>query len=77
MEPYVGQIALYAFDFPPTGFAPCDGSLLPIQRYVPLFQAIGTSYGGNGLNDFALPNLPPVQPSGPHYCIALIGTMPR
>jgi microcystin-dependent protein len=75
-SPYLGQIAVYGFGFVPTGWAPCDGSLMPIQENVPLMQLIGTTYGGNGETTFALPKLPPVTPDGPYYFIALQGMIP-
>jgi len=58
MNPYLGEVRLVPFNFAPQGWALCDGSLLPISGdYVALFQLIGTTYGGNGVNSFALPNL--------------------
>jgi hypothetical protein len=74
--PYLGQIALLAFDFAPPGWAPCNGQLLPISQNVALFELIHATYGGNGHSNFALPNLPPRGPSGPYYCIALAGVTP-
>src|ERR1700722_16719921 len=75
-NPYLGQVELFAFDFAPQGWAPCNGQLLPISQNVALFQLIGKTYGGNGVNTFALPNLPPRSPNGPHYFIALEGALP-
>jgi hypothetical protein len=75
-NPYLGQVELFAFDFAPQGWAPCNGQLLPISQNVALFQLIGKTYGGNGVSTFALPNLPPRGPSGPHYFIALEGVIP-
>jgi microcystin-dependent protein len=56
-EPFLSEIELYGFNFPPKGFAFCNGQLLPINQNVALFALIGTTYGGNGTNNFALPNL--------------------
>jgi microcystin-dependent protein len=56
-NPYVGEIRLAAFNFAPQGWAFCDGSLLSISEYSTLFNLIGTTYGGDGVNNFALPNL--------------------
>lgn len=56
-DPFVGEIQAFAFGFVPKGWALCDGSLLPIQRNIPLFSLIGTFYGGNGTTNFAVPNL--------------------
>lgn len=55
--PYLGQIIMFAGDFAPQGWALCDGSLLPIAGYEALFNLIGTTYGGDGTSNFALPDL--------------------
>ncbi len=55
--PLPGMVALFAGNYPPGGWLVADGSLLPISNYVPLFETIGTAYGGNGATNFALPNL--------------------
>ena len=54
---FVGEIRIFAGNFPPYGWAFCDGQLLPIAQYTALFSIIGTYYGGNGTTNFALPNL--------------------
>lgn len=56
-EPFLSEIELYGFNFPPKGFASCNGQLLPINQNAALFSLMGTTYGGNGINNFALPNL--------------------
>ena len=56
-EPYVGQIQPYSINFPPKGWAQCDGQILPIAQNQALFSLLGTSYGGNGISTFALPDL--------------------
>lgn len=56
-QPYVGEIRLFAGNFPPNGWMFCDGQLLPISENETLFQLIGTTYGGDGESTFALPNL--------------------
>ena len=56
-EPYVGEIRMFGGNFPPNGWAFCDGSLLPISENETLFNLIGTTYGGDGQSTFALPNL--------------------
>ncbi len=48
---------MFGGNFAPNGWAFCDGALLPISEYEPLFQLIGTTYGGDGQTNFALPNL--------------------
>jgi microcystin-dependent protein len=54
---FLGEIQAFPFDFAPRGWAPCDGSLLPINANQALFAIIGTTYGGNGVTNFALPDL--------------------
>jgi microcystin-dependent protein len=56
-QPYVGEIRMFAGNFPPVGWMFCDGQLLPISENEVLFQLIGTTYGGDGESTFALPNL--------------------
>jgi microcystin-dependent protein len=55
--PYIGEIRIFGGNFPPQGWAFCDGSLLAISENDALFNLIGTTYGGNGTNTFALPDL--------------------
>jgi microcystin-dependent protein len=55
--PYLGQIKLFSFNFPPKGWAVCAGQLLPINQNQALFSLLGTSFGGNGTTNFALPDL--------------------
>jgi microcystin-dependent protein len=55
--PYVGEIRMFAGNFPPSGWLFCEGQLLPISEYETLFILIGTSYGGDGQETFALPDL--------------------
>ena len=74
---YLGQVALLPFNFAPQGWARCNGELLPISQNVALFQLIGKTYGGNGVTDFALPNLAPRTPyGGPWYYVAIQGIVP-
>lgn len=54
--PYLGEIIEFASDVVPDGFMPCDGRLLPISTYTALFAVIGTTYGGDGMTNFALPD---------------------
>lgn len=56
-QPYVGEIILVGFNFPPAGWAFCDGSLLPVAENDTLFTLIGTAFGGDGVTTFALPDL--------------------
>lgn len=56
-EPFLGEIRLMSFGFPPKSWAFCDGQLLPINQNQPLFALFGTMYGGDGRVNFALPDL--------------------
>jgi microcystin-dependent protein len=56
-QPYVGEIRMFGGNFPPAGWAFCEGQLLPISENEVLFQLIGTTYGGDGQATFALPDL--------------------
>jgi microcystin-dependent protein len=57
MDPFVGQLSLVGFNFPPTGWASAAGQLMPISQNTALFSLLGTYYGGDGRSTFALPNL--------------------
>jgi microcystin-dependent protein len=54
---YMGQIKMFGFNFPPKGWALCNGQTLPINQNAALFSILGTTYGGNGVSTFQLPNL--------------------
>lgn len=56
-EPYIGEIRMFGGNFAPAGWALCDGQLIPISQNDALFTLIGTTYGGDGQETFALPNL--------------------
>lgn len=62
--PFVGQIQIVAFNFPPTGWAACNGQLMPISQNTALFSLLGTQFGGDGRNNFGLPNLQGNTPRG-------------
>lgn len=74
--PLIGQVAPFAFGYAPAGWLPCDGRLMPINGNQALFSLLGTTYGGDGRIDFALPGLKPVGPQGPGYFIAVLGAFP-
>jgi microcystin-dependent protein len=57
VEPFIGEIRLFGFNFAPVGWAFCDGTLLPISQNTALFSLLGTTYGGDGRTTFALPDL--------------------
>jgi len=56
-EPFLSEIKIVSFNFPPKGWALCNGQFLPINQNQALFALLGTTYGGNGQTSFALPNL--------------------
>jgi microcystin-dependent protein len=56
-DPFVAEIRIFPFNFAPRGWAWCDGQLLPISQNTALFSLLGTTYGGNGKSNFALPDL--------------------
>jgi microcystin-dependent protein len=56
-NPFLAEIRIFAGNFAPTGWATCDGQLLPISQNTALFSLLGTTYGGDGKSTFALPNL--------------------
>jgi microcystin-dependent protein len=64
VDPFVGQILWFPFNFAPRGYALCQGQILPIGQNTALFALLGTTYGGNGLSNFALPNLQGNVPLG-------------
>ncbi len=57
MDPFLGELRAFPWNWAPKGWHLCDGSLLPIQQYAALFSLLGTQYGGNGQTNFALPDL--------------------
>jgi microcystin-dependent protein len=63
-DPFVAEIRMFAGNFAPTGWATCDGQLLPISQNTALFSLLGTFYGGNGKSNFALPNFQGSCPIG-------------
>jgi len=63
-QPFVGQLMLVGFNFAPVGWVQCAGQLLPISQYTAVFSLLGTFYGGNGTNNFGLPNLQGLIPVG-------------
>ncbi|HYO60898.1 MAG TPA: tail fiber protein, partial [Actinomycetota bacterium] len=56
-DPFVAEIRIFPFTFPPKGWAFCDGQLMPISQNTALFSLLGTVYGGDGKSTFALPDL--------------------
>ncbi len=56
-QPFLSEIKMMSFSFPPKGWAFCNGQLMPINQNQALFSLLGTTYGGNGQTTFGLPNL--------------------
>ena len=56
-EPFLGQVTIFGFNFPPRGWAKCDGQILPINQNQSLYSLLGTTYGGDGRTSFGLPDL--------------------
>jgi microcystin-dependent protein len=64
-NPFVAEIRIFPFNFAPTGWAFCDGQLLPISQNTALFSLLGTTYGGDGKSNFALPDMQGNAPMHP------------
>src|SRR5712691_9920300 len=68
-EPFLSEIRIFSFNYPPKSWALCNGQLLPINQNQALFSLLGTTYGGDGRVNFALPNLQgrvPIHMGGGH-----------
>jgi len=76
-NPFVAEIRIFTGNFAPKGWALCNGQLLPISQNTALFSLLGTTYGGNGTSNFALPNLqgsaPMQQGQGPGLSLRDLG----
>ena len=74
-EPFLSEIRIMSFGFPPKGWALCNGQLLPINQNQGLFSLLGTTYGGDGRVNFALPNLQGKVPihMGPGFTLGQTG----
>ena len=76
-DPFVAEIRMFGFNFAPRGWAFCNGQLLPLSQNTALFSLLGTTYGGNGKSNFALPNLQGMAPmfwgQGPGLSLRDIG----
>ena len=76
-NPFVAEMRIFPFNFPPTGWAFCNGQILPISQNTALFSLLGTTYGGDGKSNFALPNMQgraPMQPGqGPGLSLHDLG----
>ncbi|URJ47212.1 tail fiber protein [Paenibacillus polymyxa] len=76
-EPYIGEITIYPYMFAPQGWLKCEGQLLSISQNTVLFSLLGTNFGGDGMNTFALPDLRGASPlPNVNYYIATEGNYP-
>ena len=82
MDPFVGQLALFPYNFAPLNWAQCAGQIIPISQNTALFSLLGTRFGGNGTSTFGLPDLRGRVPlgagtgaSGANYALGQIGGM--
>ena len=77
MDPFVAEIRIFPFNFAPKGWAWCNGQILPLSQNTALFSLLGTTYGGDGKWNFALPNMqgnPPMHPGqGPGLSLHDLG----
>jgi hypothetical protein len=76
IEPYLGEVILFAGNFAPRGWAFAEGQLLQVAQNQALFAILGTTYGGDGQTTFALPDTRGDEPACMHYIIALQGIFP-
>src|SRR5205823_4391085 len=65
MDPFVAEIRIFPFNFAPKGWAFCDGQILPLSQNTALFSLLGTTYGGDGKSNFALPDMQGNAPMHP------------
>jgi microcystin-dependent protein len=74
-QPFLGEVKILSFGMVPRGWALCNGQLLPINQNQALFSVLGTAFGGDGVNTFALPNLQGAAPlhTGPGYQVGQKG----
>jgi len=79
MEPYIGQIILFAGNFVPMGWALCNGATIHIKKNEALFSLLGTTYGGDGTTSFHLPNMKGLASGAAeiNYLIAIKGFYPN
>lgn len=77
MDEYMGTVTLFAGNFAPRNWAFCDGTLIPINQNQALFSILGTQYGGDGIKNFALPDLRKTAPlPNLNYIICVQGIYP-
>ena len=77
MDPFVAEIRIFAFNFAPKGWACCDGQLLPLSQNTALFSLLGTTYGGDGKSNFALPDMQGSAPMHPGQAARAVAALSR
>ena len=80
MEPFLGEVSLFPYEFDVEGWARCEGQVLPIKDRTALFSLLGTRFGGDGRSNFGLPKMAPLATSegaALAYFIAIEGMYPR
>ena len=77
ISPYVGEVTVFAFNFAPAGWIACQGQLLPVTEYPELFSLIRTTFGGDGVETFGVPDFSSLTDEGGQYCMSLYGIMPN
>ena len=75
INPYVGEVTCFGFDWAPQGWIKCEGQLLSVQKFNQLFSVVGTAFGGDGKTTFALPNVTEL-PAGLQGFICQLGGYP-
>ena len=75
-EPFLAEVKICGFAFPPKGWALCNGQILPINQNQALFSLLGTTYGGDGRTTYGLPDLRAAAPNGLTYSICTQGIFP-
>lgn len=79
MDPVLGSISLFPWNWATDGWLKCDGRLLPVQQYAALFSLLGTEFGGDGRTNFGIPNIPAMKTANSgdiDYYIAVQGIYP-
>jgi len=76
INPYIGEVTCFGFKYAPAGWIKCEGQLLSVQEFNPLFKVVGTLFGGDGIATFGLPNYLLMTEDGGTMCISAVGAPP-
>src|SRR5262245_23595675 len=77
LDPFIGEVVLYPYNFAPVNWLSCAGQLLQISQDTVLASLLGIEFGGDGKQTFGLPNYQSVSPQYMQYCIAITGNLPE